>query len=635
MNIQIGGVAARRHMLSLAVAFATGLALLASVPPALAAGNNGPAISPVGRAPAIPSKAALIGSTPGSQALHFDIVLNSRNPAGLQAFAMAVSTPGSPERGHFLTVRQFAARFGQPPATIRAAIAALRGTGLAPGRAAANGLVIPVYTTFKKAALALHTRFVNYRLSSGRVAFANTSAPRLPSSLARLTTGVIGLDDLVAPAISPPRGVGGHRAGSRVRQQPQASGPTPCAAAVSAAEENDGWTYNQLASVYGLSSLYADGYEGQGVRVALFELDAWEKSDEQGFQSCYGEKVPVIAHNVNGGAGTGPGEGEAALDMDTIIGLAPRVKLTVWDAPTAFSSYGTEVVDEYTDIFDSNNAQIVSASYAVCEQAADADFPGLLGSENTLFEQAASQGITVFAASGDTGSEGCSRSNGNDTELGVPDQASNPFVTGVGGTDLSSISPRTEVVWNDSTGAGGGGISDTWDMPSYQTGPGVINRYTSGTPCGNTSGDCREVPDVSASASPFNPYIIYYDGEWEAIGGTSAATPLWAAMLADIDSETYVPPSASDPNTTTAARLGLLNPTFYDAAADGTGFNDITVGNNDWTGAQGGKYPATANYDMASGLGTPIATELATAILDGADLAAVPPSIPAEVYRRG
>jgi subtilase family serine protease len=307
----------------------------------------------------------------------------------------------------------------------------------------------------------------------------------------------------------------------------------------------------------------------------------------------------------------------------------------VWNAPTAFSSYGTGVVDEYTAIFDNNKSQIVSASYAVCEQAADADFPGLLASENTLFEQAASQGITVFAASGDTGSEGCDRSNGNGTELGVPDQASQPFVTGVGGTDLTSISPRTEVVWNDGYGAGGGGISDTWAMPSWQTGPGVINTYSSGTPCGASSGDCREVPDVSASASGTNPYVVYYDGAWSFNGGTSAATPLWAALLADIESETYVPPPVTDPTTTTADREGFLNPTFYAAAAAGsTGFNDITVGNNDWTGAQGGKYPATLHYDLASGLGTPNAPGLATAIL-GSLLRTPPLSIPAKRNRRG
>jgi subtilase family serine protease len=626
VNISVRHVAARYRMLSLAAALATGLAVLSCVPPALAAGHGAPAASPVGYAPAIPKAAIAIGATPRSRPLHFDVVLNPRDPAGLHSLALAVSTPGSPQRGHFLTVRQFAARFGQSAAAIRTAEADLTGIGLKPSPATANGLVIPVYTTFGKAAAALHTRFVDYRLSSGRIAYTNTSAPRLPSSLTRLATAVVGLDNLVAPVIRPLPS-GGHpasRAGRARPEQvrPQASGPQPCEDAIEEAESVDGWTYNQFASAYGLSDLYADGYLGQGVRIALFELDAWSPSDVKSFQSCYGTKVPITSVSVDGGAGSGPGEGEAALDMDTIIGLAPDVKLTIYDAPTAFSSYGTEVVDEYTKIFDNNKAQIVSASYAVCEPYDAADFPGLLASENTLFEQAATQGTTVFAASGDSGSEGCYRADGNTTELAVSDQAAQPFVTGVGGTDLSSISPRTEVTWNDEYGASGGGISDTWDMPSWQTGPGVINSYSSGTPCGNSKGYCREVPDVSADASGLNPYVIYYDGEWTWNGGTSAATPLWAALLADIDSETYTPPPPWDPTTTTAERLGFMNPTFYSAAAAGsTGFNDITSGDNDWFGTNGGKYPATAHYDMATGLGSPYAPGLASSIFGPAEAA--------------
>ena len=106
-------------------------------------------------------------------------------------------------------------------------------------------------------------------------------------------------------------------------------------------------------------------------------------------------------------------------------------------------------------------------------------------------------------------------------------------------------------------------------MPSWQSGPGVINSDSSGTPCGATSGYCREVPDVSASADwTAHPYVIFYSGQWTTNGGTSAATPLWAAMLADIESETFARP-----------RMGFLNPVLYlMAAAGGSAFNDITFG---------------------------------------------------------
>ena len=145
-------------------------------------------------------------------------------------------------------------------------------------------------------------------------------------------------------------------------------------------------------------------------------------------------------------------------------------------------------------------------------------------------------------------------------------------------------------------------------MPGYQSGPGVVNTYSSGVPCGS-SGYCREVPDVSASADPNNGYVIFCSegfycklegGGWFAAGGTSAAAPLWAALLAVADQGLGSP-------------IGFVNPDLYAIAADAStssAFNDITVGNNDFTGSHGGRYPATSGYDLATGLGTPNGTVL-------------------------
>src|SRR6202035_1468940 len=153
-------------------------------------------------------------------------------------------------------------------------------------------------------------------------------------------------------------------------------------------------------------------------------------------------------------------------------------------------------VDEYTKIFDSDQVSIISSSYGLCESRVNSTSPGLITSENTLFEQGATEGMSVFAASGDSGSEGCDRATGDTKDLAVLDQSAQPFVTSVGGTDLTALGPApTEKVWNEGlssgAGAGGGGISDTWAMPSWQSGPGVINSDSSGTPCAATSGYCR------------------------------------------------------------------------------------------------------------------------------------------------
>jgi hypothetical protein len=189
------------------------------------------------------------------------------------------------------------------------------------------------------------------------------------------------------------------------------------------------------------------------------------------------------------------------------------------------------------------------------------------------------------------------------------DPATQPFITGVGGTDLLALGPKpTETVWDEPlvagsehpAGAGGGGISIFWPMPTYQSGPGVINAHSSGAPCGNKSGDCREVPDVSASADPVHGYVVFEQNNWEDIGGTSAATPLWAAIIGLLEVQQGV-----------LHRVGFLNPALYKLRSEGKAItNDITQGNNDYTTTSGGLYPAGSGYDMASGLGSPIGTGL-------------------------
>ena len=200
----------------------------------------------------------------------------------------------------------------------------------------------------------------------------------------------------------------------------------------------------------------------------------------------------------------------------------------------------------------------------------------------------------------------------------MSDPASQPYVTSVGGTSLghgaaqSFGPPPAETAWNDalyySEGAGGGGISETFAMPDYQQALGVVSG-SSGTPCANSGGDCREVPDVSADADPSSGYIVYDTvdgfGGWNALGGTSGATPLWAAVLAVV--------ASADGNT---AGYGALNPALYLLAqrSPSTYLNDVTSGNNDYNATAGGQYPAMAGYDMATGLGTPVASELASGL---------------------
>ena len=151
-----------------------------------------------------------------------------------------------------------------------------------------------------------------------------------------------------------------------------------------------------------------------------------------------------------------------------------------------------------------------------------------------------------------------------------------------GGTTLYQLGPPPiEGVWNESrneTGAGGGGISTSHVMPSYQAdAPAalqVVNADSSGAPC-HAIGRTPEVPDVSADADPYTGYLVYFAGKWSGIGGTSAAAPLWAAFAALADAS----------SACVASLIGFANPALYDAAsiAYSADFNDITSGNNDYS----------------------------------------------------
>ncbi|MGN6869930.1 MAG: putative Ig domain-containing protein, partial [Solirubrobacteraceae bacterium] len=257
-----------------------------------------------------------------------------------------------------------------------------------------------------------------------------------------------------------------------------------------------------------------------------------------------------------------------------------------------------------------------TASWGQCEFINGA---GQAAAENTLFQQAATEGISIFSASGDDGAEDCFPEN---PTAQVDDPASQPFVTGVGGTQLNALGPRpAESVWNDgpSVGASGGGISTFWRMPAYQVeAPAslhVVNGASSGSPCRASPGDCREVPDVSADAAPSTGYVIWWNGGgavvgqergWQVVGGTSGAAPAWAALVA----------LANASSACTGTRVGFANPALYNAAASNyaANFNDTTSGNNDMTNTNLMQFAAGPGYDMATGLGSPNGAALASAL---------------------
>ncbi len=505
--------------ISLALAFA---AIAAVAPTAQAAPAAPAAIKRVGRIAALPRDARVIGQLAPRQLLHVTIALKSRNQAALNAYARAVSTPGSADYRVYLT-----------PAPVRAALWRQRDRDRrgsprpdrprAQGwRLSRGGLTLPVYGT----AVALQRGFaISLRRVSLRgraTAVTASAAPAFDATAARAVLQVIGLDSLHAPRPLLARPSAATQ-GTRIplaAPHVATGGPQPCPLASSSAIVDSAYTADQIASAYGFSGLYGAGDLGAGTTVAIYELEPYDPADIAAYEACYGIHTHVSTVNVDGGAGRGAGGSEAALDIENLIGLAPDANVLVYEGRDSNSgSPGAGPYDTFSAIVNQDRAQVVSVSWGECEaQLGSTDAQA----ENDLFAQAAIQGQTIVSAAGDNGSEDC----GIGASLAVDDPASQPYVAGVGGTTLSALGPRpTESVWNDTTntsspvlqpGAGGGGISSLWQMPAGQHNAAaslnVLGAGITGSQCGHPGGYCREVPDVSADADPATGYMVYWNG---------------------------------------------------------------------------------------------------------------------------
>ena len=580
-----------------------------------------PAAAPfasVGPVPHLPQGTVALGAQRNGT-LRLDVVLTPTDASALSALATAVSTPGSPSFRKFLTPAGFAARFGASNETIAAVEQGLRNRGLHVAGVSANRLIVHVTGTTRRIERAFTVSLARYRLPDGAVVFANTTAPRLPRDVAAHVAQVVGLDSLAAPART-----GLVRARRVARHAAAISAPAAVAAgpqATAACEQqiaDAGRGYPQpllsssdIAQAYGFDGLYQAGNLGQGVTVALIEFSSFVSDDIGTFAACYGITPHVQEIPVDGGAGSpvtfGPGVGdqvEAELDIEAVLGLAPEATIDVFEAPQSSNSSSLDV---FSAAIDNPDVQVISTSWGRCEGNSGS---ALTDAEATLFQQAATEGKTVVSAAGDNGSEDCYglTFGAQRTALAVDDPSSQPFVTGVGGTTFTTLGPpAAPVVWNTPTGAGGGGVSSVNAMPGYQSGAaatlGVVNQFSH---CGNSTGNCREVPDVAADAGSFFATYCTESGRdgcdpdgWTGFGGTSLASPIWGAFFALANAS---PACASK-------RIGFANPALY-AVAGGAGyasaFTDVTQGNND-LGFQNGLYPAGPGYDLASGLGTPIA----------------------------
>jgi subtilase family serine protease len=368
----------------------------------------------------------------------------------------------------------------------------------------------------------------------------------------------------------------------------------------------------ELHAAYDMNSLYKAGDEGKGKTIVLVDAFGSKtiKSDLAGFDKGFGLPAPpsfkIITPEGKPGSNTS-WVTETTLDVEWAHAMAPQANILLVETPVN-ETIGTagfpQIVKAEEYVINHKMGDVISQSFGAAEQT----FPSQksLLALRGAYTLAAKHDVTVLASSGDAGASSPSDAAQTTffTKPVVNWPASDPLVTGVGGTQLhlNQAGARTapDNVWNDtkllgSPAAGGGGVSSVFARPSFQSSVASV------------VGTHRGVPDVALSAAVNGAAIIFQGGSWGLVGGTSWASPTFAGIVAVADQ-------------VAGHDLGDLNPLLYKLGAGSAGLPDITRGNNTVSFSQGGKsytvkgYTAVEGYDLSSGLGTVNGAKLVAAL---------------------
>jgi kumamolisin len=600
---------------------------------------GGPSPTPIaihvlrGTVPSILAKAREVGTVATKKRIAVVLPLVLPHQTALNDYVNGEYTPGSRYYHEFLKPAAFGRRFGASSAETARVVSTLDRLGLKVSNPAPNRLFVSASASVGTIERAFGVRLANFSVGSVRLDdlhrfFSNVQNIQLPGSLDGLVSGVIGLNSIAEPKSNimlPSRRTLIADEARKSTAKPQVDptgtdgGATPCAAA----DASGGYTAPDLATAYNFNGLYAKGFHGEGMSAALVEYDDFHDSNVSAMESCYGIKTPVTRRRVDGGTGGPPAEGEAEdmADITTILEMDPDLAhLYVYEAPingeAAPGSADSAELDLFNAFVSDDVAPVLSSSWGNCEELQSGSYDQLFGE---ITEEAAVQGQQIFEAAGDSGAVDC-RGYPTPTSgsISVEQEAADPWVTGVGGTDLSTSSivsggPHGEATWNDG-GAGGGGQSEVWTMPAWQA---AYLKATNDTPAGENAtgcdgGPCRMVPDIALDADPDaganigsvslpqfsgteygtgSPGLDTYcatsnctlaslvgvpgtptsplpgaaggAGFWYPIGGTSLATPTAAAAAVLWDQE-----AKSDH----LSGLGFLNPSMYRIASNPTAY---------------------------------------------------------------
>ena len=525
---------------------------------------------------------------PATQLDRMMLLLNSSSTqqTALDDLVAAQQDPHSPLYHQWLTPAEFGARCGATDADLAQVSAWLELHGLTVDEIPAgrrlvvfSGSAAQVSATFR---IGLHIYRVN-----GTNHLANAEDPQIPVALSGLVASVVSLHDF-------------RRTSEMRTRTPLAVQPDYSAGATHYLFPAD------FATIYDLNPLFSAGTNGTGSSIAIAGRSNIRPSDVEAFRSMAGLAAndPTVTLD-----GADPGlvdhdQDESTLDAEWSGVAAPAASVNLVVAATTATTDGVDLASAW--IVNHAAAPVVSVSYGSCEQEMGATE---LAFYNSLWEQAASQGISVFIASGDAGAAGCSAPTANTgSDAAVNGLCSSPYSTCVGGTEFnegsnaahywsaanssgygSALAYIPEEVWNESAsngGAGlwasGGGASVVYPQPAWQA-------DVDGAAAAN---GMRAVPDISLAAADHDGYFVVENGSYWIASGTSASAPSFAGIMALVAESQHGAPQ------------GNANPRLY-ALANSTDdlFHPTPLGDNTVPGVAGFT-AAGATYNLATGLGS-------------------------------
>jgi subtilase family serine protease len=493
--------------------------------------------------------------------------------------------PGSPYYHQWLTPEQYGERFGVSETDAAQISGWLQTHGMKVEEVTAGQSAIIFSGTAAQVEEAFRTEIHTYNIR-GELHHANANDPEIPAALGGVVGGVVSLHDFRSDAM--------HGLARK---------PSP--------EFSSGGSYYlapaDFATIYDLVPLYQQSINGSGQSIAIVGRSNIKLTDVRRFRTSFGlpaNDPQIIVNGTDPGVFSSGEETEADLDVEWSGAVAKNATIKFVVSKSTNSSDGVDLSAQY--IVNHNVAPVMSTSFGLCEAALGSSGNGFL---NSLWQQAAAEGITVLVSSGDNGAAGCDSASATSAThgRGVNGLCSTPYSTCVGGTQFndaskpslywspsnasgtqaSALSYIPEVAWNESgPGSGlwssGGGASLIYAKPSWQAGTGV------------PADGKRDVPDVSLTAAGHDGYLIYQEGSLYVVGGTSAASPSFAGIMSLVGQHA-------------AARLGNANVALYSLATrQGAGgasiFHDITHGNNSVPGQTG--FNAVTGFDQATGLGS-------------------------------